>query len=123
MFYIFDFTCIMVVRNLSKNVEFVVFLKKFEKDVSELPPDCCSTVYSTVANHLCHLFDNYVDINTMTDLDINNVLEDVKKLTKNGQVYVFVVANLIYRLRKLDNNYGRQVVMQNTINTHLFNRR
>lgn len=110
-----------MVASVNKNLEFAIFLKDFEKDVLAIPQKCCVIVCSTVANRLTYLFDNYVDIYSMSNSEIENFLKEVKRHTHNYHVNMFILAGIMSRLRD-SKKYQHQVIGQQMVNNHLFNR-
>lgn len=109
----------MVASNLNKNVEFANFLKKFEKDVLALPPKYCVIVFPVVMSSLNYMLDTYVDIYSMSNLEIENFLKEVKKHTQNFHVNMFITTEIMFRLRE-SKKHGHQVIGQHMVNTHLF---
>jgi hypothetical protein len=103
----------------SKHVDFVNFLKKFENDILAIPSKYCVIVCSTVANHLDHMFDKYVNIYTMNQSDIESLLMEIQKHTQNYHVNLFIRTEIMFRLRQ-SSNYSNQLIGQNMVKTHLF---
>lgn len=109
----------MLTKNVSVDVNFVNFLKKFESDVLMIPPRYCVIVCSTVANHLDHMFDNYVNICAMTQEDVEILIKFVKKHTQNYHVNMFILTEIMFRLRESEKHDNR-VIGQHLVKSHLF---
>lgn len=103
----------------SKNVDFVSFLKKFENDISKIPFNCCTPVFYPINVYLKDLCENHINLKTITNSEIDNILHQISLHTKNRQVKNLIVSKLIFELKYSD-DYNREVVGQNLINTHLF---
>jgi hypothetical protein len=104
----------------SKNVDFVDFLKKFEKDVLEIPPKYRVIVCSTVANHLNHMFEKHINLRTITVEKIDRILHEISKHTNNREVQNFILSKLIFELKYNSENHNSQIIGQKVINAHLF---
>lgn len=105
----------------SKNVEFVNFLKRFEKDISTIPYKHCTSVYYPINIYLKDLFDKYINLQTITNEEINNILHEVSKNTTNRQIRSLIISGIIFELKYNSESYNSKVIGQHVINTHLFN--
>lgn len=104
---------------IREDVEFINLLKVFEKDVDRIPWKLLTTEYYPVSEHLQKIFTMYINIYTMSDADIERVLNFVSSHTRNDQVRNLILYKLIWKLRSSD-TYTHQVVGQNLLNKHVF---
>lgn len=102
-----------------RDVEFINLLKVFENDVGRIPWKLLTTEYYPVSEHLQKIFTMYINIYTMSDADIERVLNFVSNHTRNDQVRNLILYKLIWKLRSSD-TYTHQAVGQKLLNKHVF---
>jgi hypothetical protein len=110
----------MLVYNTANNPNFINFLKKFERDISDvhwkvLRPSC-----TKASQNLKILFNSYLDINNTTVEEINILLQEVDKYTHNRQVKNLIISELIYLLRYESENYNNNIIGEAITKKHLF---
>lgn len=104
----------------SKNVEFVNFLKKFEKDISTIPYKCCTPTFYPINVYLSDLFEKHINLQKITTEEIDNMFREIAKHTTNHEVRNLIVSKLIFELKYNSEDYNSQVIGQRVINNHLF---
>jgi hypothetical protein len=108
-----------MLRQHSKDVEFVNLLKVFENDVSKIHWKLLTTEYYPVSDHLEKIFTIYVNIYTMSDAEVEKMLDFVSMHTQNEQVRKLILYKLIWKLRRSE-TYSHQSIGQTLLNKHLF---
>lgn len=101
------------------NPKFVSFLKDFEKAMDKLPYNLCTPVSYPNAIYLKDMLLRYVDIDRITNSDIDEIVEIIRQNTRNRHVELVIVAKIIFELRE-SNRYDHQITQQKAVNTHLF---
>jgi len=85
-----------------RNVEFVACLREFERVVSKIPWNLVSPVEYNVKQRLNHVFSTYIRVHSMTDREVDNLMELIHTHRISNQVRNMIVARLLFELDKMN---------------------
>lgn len=109
----------MGLNRYRENPKFVRFLKDLEKAIEHIPYKYCTPLYYPINVYLKDMLLRYIDIRTIKNSDIDEIMEIVRANTRNREVGSLIISKIIFELRELD-EYGYEIIQQNAVNTHLF---
>lgn len=101
-----------------KDVDFVNYLREFEKEISKIPWKLVSPVEYSVKQRLNYLFTRYIQVHSMTDREVDSLMRLIHIHKINNQVKNMIVARMLFELDE-ENTHASNTLRNLIIQDHL----
>jgi hypothetical protein len=108
----------LVSTTYEKESEIIGFLRQFDTAISKMPWKMVSPVEANIKYHLNHVFDNYIDINSMTDKEFVDFMRLINTHKISNQAKNMIVARLLFDLDEL-NTYRSERLRTSILENHI----
>jgi len=103
----------------SKDVGFINLLKVFENDLAKIPWRNVKPACHPISAHLKKIFTVYFNIYSMTDVEVERMLNIISRHTRNSDVKNLILTEIVWTLRDSD-SYQHQAIGQHFLNKFIF---